>query len=252
MEKELPAHDWRRPPGGLRLARGEVHVWRADLARLVEQAQELTGVLSPDERERAARFRFERDRRRFALSRAALRIILGLYLESTPGSVRFTHNAFGKPMLDAADARGPLHFNASHSHELALYALSAEHEVGVDVEHIRAEFASEEVAARFFSRREVEALRGVAPELSVRAFFDCWARKEAYVKARGEGLSYPLDKFAVSVAPGETAALLCDELVPEETPRWLIAELHPADDYAAALAVRSREVKLKLFDLMHP
>jgi 4'-phosphopantetheinyl transferase len=236
---------------GPSLARGDVHVWRADLARLAAQTQELTDVLSPDELERIARFRFERDRRRFALSRAALRIILGLYLGSKPESVRFTHNSFGKPMVDAADARGPLHFNASHSHELALYAFSAEHEVGVDVEHIRAEFASEDVAARFFSRREVEALRGAAPELRARAFFDCWARKEAYVKARGEGLSYPLDKFAVSLAPGETAALLCDELAPEETPQWLIAELCPADGYAAALAVRSREVKLKLFDLPH-
>jgi 4'-phosphopantetheinyl transferase len=251
LEKDVPAQEWRRPPAGPRLARGDVHVWRADLARLDARAWELADVLSPDELERAARFRFERDRRRFVLSRAALRIILGIYIESKPESVRFTHNSFGKPMLGGDAARVPLHFNASHSHELALYAFSAEQEVGVDVEQIRAEFASEDVAARFFSRREVEVLRGVAPELRPRAFFDCWARKEAYVKARGEGLSYPLDKFAVSLAPGETAALLSDELDPAETPQWLIAELRPADGYAAALAVRSREVKLTLFDLPH-
>jgi len=252
LERELHTQEWRRPPAGPRLARGEVHVWRADLARLDARARELADVLSPDELERAARFRFERDRLRFVLSRAALRIILGLYLESKPDSVRFTHNSFGKPSVNEQAARVPLHFNASHSHELALYAFSAEREVGVDVEHMRAEFASEEVAARFFSRREVEALRGVATEQRPRAFFDCWARKEAYIKARGEGLSYPLDKFAVSLAPGETAALLCDELAPEETPQWLVAELRPADGYAAALAVRAREVKLKLFDLTHP
>lgn len=248
MEKDLPAQEWRLPPARPRLARGDVHVWRADLSRLDARARELADVLSADELERAARFRFERDRLRFVLARAALKIILGLYLESKPDSVCFTHNSFGKPSVDAAGARGPLHFNASHSHELALYAFSAEQEVGVDVEHIRAEFASEEVAARFFSRREVEALRGVAPEQRPRAFFDCWARKEAYVKARGEGLSYPLDKFVVSLAPRETAALLCDELAPEEPPEWFLAELRPAPDYAAALAVRSRGVKLKLFD----
>lgn len=248
MERELHTQEWGRPRASPRLARGEVHVWRADLARLGAESQRLADVLSPDELERAARFRFERDRRRFVLSRAALRIILGLYLESKPDSVRFTHNSFGKPMLSEEAARVPLHFNASHSHELALYALSAEREVGVDVEQVRAEFASEEVAARFFSRSEVEALRGVAPGQRARAFFDCWARKEAYVKARGEGLSYPLDKFAVSLAPGETPALLTDELAPGEVSEWLVAELRAADGYAAALAVRSREVKLKLFD----
>jgi 4'-phosphopantetheinyl transferase len=249
LETDLPAQEWGQPPASPRPARGEVHVWRVDLARSAPRASRLADILSTDERERAGRFRFEKDRRHFVLSRAALRTILGLYLESSPESVRFTHNSFGKPLLAGDAARGPLHFNASNSHELALYAFSAEHEVGVDVEYVRAEFASEEVAGRFFSRREVEALRGLAPELRARAFFDCWARKEAYIKARGEGLSYPLDKFAVSLAPGETAALLEDEAAPEASTEWLLAELRPAPGYAAALAVRAREVKLKLFDL---
>lgn len=247
-ETDIPAHEWRRPPASPWPAGGEVHVWRVELARLYTLAAELACVLSPDERERAALFRFEKDRLRFTLSRAALRTLLGLYLESSPGSVRLTQNGFGKPFLASQTERGPLHFNASHSNEMALYAFSAEHEVGVDVEHVRAEFASEEIARHFFSRREVEALRGVAAGTRTRAFFDCWARKEAYVKARGEGLSYPLDKFAVSLRPGEPAALLADEVAPQETSEWSLAELHPAPDYAAALAVRSRDVKLELFD----
>src|SRR5215207_2728468 len=142
METDIPAQEWRRPRARPWPARGEVHVWRVELARLYTLAAELAGALSPDERERAARFRFEKDRLRFTLSRAALRTLLGLYLESSPGSVLFTQNSFGKPFLAGQTGRGPLHFNASHSKEMALYALSAEHEVGVDVEHVRAEFAS--------------------------------------------------------------------------------------------------------------
>lgn len=251
METDRPAQEWRPPPARPRLARGELHVWRAQLARLAPHASLLAEILSPDERERAARFLFTKDRLHFTLSRAALRTILGLYLESSPKSVRFAHNSFGKPLLVGEAASGPLHFNASNSHELALYAFSAEQEVGVDVEYIRPEFASEEIAGRFFSRRETAALLGLAPELRARAFFDCWTRKEAYIKAKGQGLSYPLDKFAVSLAPGEPAALLDDEAAPEETSRWLLAELHPAHGYAAALAVRARDVKLSLFDLPH-
>lgn len=248
METDIPAQEWRQPRASPWPARGEVHVWRVDLARLYMLAAELAGVLSPDERERAARFRFEKDRLRFTLSRAALRTLLGLYLESSPASVRLTQNSFGKPFLAGQTGRGPLHFNASHSKEMALYAFSAEHEVGVDVEHVRAELASDEIAQHFFSRREVEALRGVAAEMRTRAFFDCWARKEAYVKARGKGLSYPLDKFAVSLEPGEPATLLADEFAPQEASEWFLAELRPAPDYAAALAVRAHGVKLKLFD----
>lgn len=248
METDSRAQEWREPRASPWPTRGEVHVWRVDLARLGALVAELAGVLSLDERERAALFRFEKDRLRFTLSRAALRTLLGLYLETSPGSVRFTQNRFGKPLLAGQTGRGPLHFNASHSKEMALYAFSAEHEVGVDVEYVRAEFASDEIAQHFFSRREVEALRGVAAGMKTRAFFDCWARKEAYVKARGEGLSYPLDKFAVSLEPGEPAVLLADEVSPQEITEWSLAELRPAPDYAAALAVRARGVKLELFN----
>ncbi|MCA1636078.1 MAG: hypothetical protein LC802_20905 [Acidobacteria bacterium] len=121
METDSRAQEWRQPRASPWPTRGEVHVWRVDLARLGALVAERAGVLSLDERERAALFRFEKDRLRFTLSRAALRTLLGLYLESSPGSVRFTQNRFGKPLLAGQTGRGPLHFNASHSKEMALY-----------------------------------------------------------------------------------------------------------------------------------
>lgn len=212
---------------------------------MAPHASLLAEILSPDERERADRFRFAKDRLHFTLSRAALRTILGLYLESSPKSVRFAHNSFGKPLLVGEAASGPLHFNASNSHELALYAFSAEQEVGVDVEYIRPEFASEEIAGRFFSRRETAALLGLAPELRARAFFDCWTRKEAYIKARGMGLSLPLDCFDVSLAPGEPAALLATRGTEPEAALWSLREIELENDYVAAIAVEGSGWRLR-------
>jgi len=158
--------------------------------------------LVPDERQRAERFRFERDRRRFIVAHGVLRDILGRYLKCSPAQVSFSYNQYGKPALAQESEAIGLRFNMSHSHEVALYALTRAREVGVDVELLREDFASLEIAERFFSRSEVALLNSLAPELRTDGFFNCWTRKEAYIKALGEGLSHPLDRFAVSLAPG--------------------------------------------------
>lgn len=163
--------------------------------------------------------------------------MLGRYLNIPPEQLRFCYGPYGKPGL-AEDSSGvPIRFNMSHSHELALYAVTREREVGIDIEYRREDFASEQIAQQFFSHGEVAALRALPAQAQVEAFFNCWTRKEAYIKATGQGLSLPLDQFDVSLAPGEQAALLSRQDQPQEASRWTLQELAPGDGYAAAVAV---------------
>lgn len=138
-----------------------------------------------------------------------------------------------------------LHFNVSHSNGLALYAVARGREIGIDLEFVREDIAGLEIAERFFSSREVSALRALAPSEYTVAFFDCWTRKEAYIKARGEGLSHPLHGFTVSLAPGTPAAILNIDADPHEAARWTLVALSPGDGYRAALAVEGRVAHLR-------
>jgi len=245
----LPLPPWVPPPDDLKLPDEEVHVWRAGLDLPTAQLERLHRVLSPDEQEKAARFHFEKDRQHFTAARGFLRMILGRYLGSDPGELRFSYNSYGKPSLAAEFSNPPLRFNLAHSHGLALFAFNRGRELGIDLESIRPDRATEEIAERFFAEAEVSALRSLPLEARVRAFFDCWTRKEAFIKARGMGLSLQLDKFAVTLRPGETPALLSVADDPEALSRWILRNLEPADGYAAALAVEGHDWKLKCFDV---
>ncbi|HZG52707.1 MAG TPA: 4'-phosphopantetheinyl transferase superfamily protein, partial [Pyrinomonadaceae bacterium] len=194
---------WVDPPPATLLADGEVHLWRASLAQTPDALRRLYSTLAPDESAKAARYHFPRDRDHYIAARGLLRQLLGRYLAQPPHALRFAYGAYGKPSLDGATAAADLRFNLSHSHELALYAFARGREVGIDIEHIRADFADDDIAARFFSAREVSMLRALPARARTSAFFNCWTRKEAYIKARGEGLSHPLDQFDVSLTPGE-------------------------------------------------
>lgn len=237
---------WQDARGTPALGSREVHVWRVD-ARVASDAGRLFALLAPDEVERARRFRFEKDRTRFAVARGLLRTMLGRYLRAEPSRLRFSHNDYGKPALADAGDESPLRFNVAHSGDIVLLAFTRGREIGVDVEKLRADFATEEIAARFFSRREVEALAALPNELRVRSFFRCWTMKEAYIKARGEGLSLALDGFAVSVDPREPASLLWSQGGSEEIARWSLWDLSPGDAYAGALAAEGRGLRVKRF-----
>ena len=225
------------------LARGDVHVWHASLSVDRPSQDELLGTLSPDERARAERFHFERGRDRFITGRGLLRAILARYLARPPEALRFDYSLHGKPRLSGSDG-DRLRFNVSHSHDLALYAITEDRELGVDVERIEPRL-EKGIAERFFSPGEVAALRALPAEVQSEAFFACWTRKEAYVKAKGEGLSFGLDQFEVSLAPGEPAALLRTIADPDEACRWSLRELAPEPGYAAAVAVEGRDVEVR-------
>src|SRR6185295_9129337 len=201
-----------------------------------ESTDEMNASLSRDEHHRAARFHFDRDRQRFLLAHASLRVILGRYLNVAPASLAFAQNEFGKPFLINPEAAG-FHFNLSHSEDLALVSVTREREVGVDIEFIRPSFATIDVAEHFFSVAEVYTLTGLDPDYRTQGFFNCWTRKEAYIKARGEGLSLALDSFDVSLAPDVPVALLQTRFDPSDVSRWSLHEIFPAPNYVAAIAI---------------
>jgi 4'-phosphopantetheinyl transferase len=229
---------WSLPPANLALPNDEVHVWRACLDQPTTILERLAQTLSADEQRRAERYYFERHRLRFIVARGVLRVILGHYLGLEPHQVRFTYGAQGKPALAICEDRGSLDLNLSHSQELALYAVTRRRQVGIDLEYIRPVVEAEQIAARTFSVQESQVWRTLPEATKREAFFNCWTRKEAYIKAIGDGLSRPLDQFDVSLAPGEPAKLLNVAGHPEEAAQWSIQELKPAPGYAAALAVK--------------
>jgi 4'-phosphopantetheinyl transferase len=224
---------------------GEVRLWQAPLDDPPRPLALLWETLSADERARANRFRLERDRRRFAACRGLLRALLAPLVGQGPDALRFTYGARGKPALAGQEAADGLRFNVSHSDGVALYAVTRGRELGVDLEHVRPVQYVERIAERFFSTPERDALSGLPADLRLDGFFTCWTRKEAYVKARGEGLGYPLDRFAVTVVPGGEARLWAAGGADErETAPWSLTALPQPDGYIAALAVEGHDWRL--------
>lgn len=228
---------WRHPSEDPPLNLGDVHVWRVRLDSLPWPVPGWHETLSTGERARGERFCFPVDRRRFLTAQLALRYILGGYLKIEPGRLAFCRNAYGKPALSEATGGAFLRFNLSHSQGLALYAVAREREVGIDVEYVCSSLAGESIAEQFFSPQEVAALRALPRQAQVIAFFNCWTRKEAYIKAKGQGLSLALDQFDVSLVPGEPARLIETRPDPQEAERWTLREFAPCPGYVAALAV---------------
>lgn len=222
----------------------EVHVWLASLDLPGSKVVTFKRTLADEEIKRAERFHFDKDRDRFIVARGLLRKILGCYARKEPGGLQFRYSAYGKPELtDEADGQNVC-FNVSHSHGLALYAVTHNRGIGVDIELIRPDFADEKIAERFFSTGEVATLRSLPKEVQPRAFFNCWTRKEAYLKALGDGLSRPLGDFEVSLVPGEPAKLLRVGWDPAEIQRWSLRELEPAFGYVGAIAVEGQDCRI--------
>ena len=194
------------------------------------------------------RFRFERDRRRYLVGRGLLRMLLGRYLGMTPHQVRFEYTVAGKPHLAPSQGERLLRFNLTHSGELLLIAVTDGRALGIDVEEVRNDIDVGEIAAHFFSPNEQRDLATLSGPRRIDAFFECWTRKEAYVKARGEGLSLPLDQFDVSLLPGESVRLIETRPDPAEARRWQLEALSVADGYKAALAVEGKGWALQCVD----
>lgn len=223
----------------LELPAGEIHLWAVRLDPPHEQAERLGRALSLDERQRAERFRFDRHRRRYVVGRGALRALLAGYLGTRPELVAFGYGPRGKPFLAAPPAGTPegLFFNLSNSDELALVGFVRGTEIGVDVEFLKPMPDLEQIAERFFSESERLVLRRLPEHQKREAFFNCWTRKEAYLKAVGEGLAAPLDSFDVTLAPGEPPRMLTLRGDAERAARWFYRDFRPAQEFIGALAI---------------
>ena len=243
---------WGFPPATIILGSDEVHVWQATLDEPPSQIESFLHTLAADEQMRAERFYFQKDREHFITAHGVLRVILSLYLNRAPKCLSFRYSSHGKPALVQESGEDALRFNMSHSHGVALYAVARGREVGIDLEFIRRDLEVEQIAERFFSRQEIATLRALPADLRRDAFFLCWTRKEAYIKARGEGLSLPLDQFDVSLIPGEPAALLSTRPDSDEALRWSLQELPLASGYMAALAVEGRGWSLSCWEWARP
>jgi 4'-phosphopantetheinyl transferase len=231
-----------------RIDTGDVHVWRGSLEE-EERARELKPLLSPDEIERANRFRFPEHRRRFVVARGTLRQLLSRYLGVEAREVTFAYSEEGKPSLHPRHA-SDLFFNVSHSEDVAAFSFTVAREIGVDVEMIRHDVDVDEIPRRFFSSAEQEGLAGLHGAEKYQGFFNCWTRKEAYVKAVGSGLSLPLRDFDVSLLPGEPARLLATRPDPEVAQRWQMASLDFGQSCAAAVVVEGAIAHIQARDFV--
>lgn len=206
-----------------------------------ESVRESVALLSDVERQRASRFAFDRDRNQFIIARARLRQLLAARLEVRPESVELMYGARGKPALARRFSRSGLRFNISHSNDVAVYAFAVGREIGIDVEAVRVIKYADSIAARLFSQFESNAYLALDPEEKPLGFFNCWTRKEAFIKALGEGLYYPLDRFDVSLAPGDPVNILRVEDKRGNDCGWHLDAFCPAPGYVAAIVTEIPE-----------
>jgi 4'-phosphopantetheinyl transferase len=213
---------------------GDIHIWEFRSEMPGARPEDIAALLSPDERERAARFHFQRDAQRFTVTRARTRAILGAYLQSDPRELKFTYSAREKPSLSNASA--DIRFNVSHSGDQALVAVAKGREIGIDIEQIRSNVECEQLAERFFSLAERKFMRDLPDDQKLRTFFRLWTCKEAFLKAHGIGLSRPLSSFDVSLEDGPGLLLRIKGDAGEEN-RWSLVELESVSRYPAAAVV---------------
>lgn len=211
-----------------------VHLWQRRLDASAEEVNTYYRLLSSEEQERALRFRVERPRTEFVLTRGTLRTLLAQYLGITPQEVQFRYEVRGKPALEGESR---LCFNVSHTDGLALMAFVMRRTIGIDVENLVRGVDGQRLAERFFSERERQALRPLRGDELQAAFFRCWTRKEAYIKAKGDGLSLALPEFDVSIAEHDRDALLATRPDPSEAARWTVCDVPMGTGYVAAVAV---------------
>src|SRR5215471_4397564 len=224
----LPECAWNQAPVDLVLASNEVHIWHVSLEQPHSTVQQLSDTLSVDERVRAERYHFARDRQHFILARGLLRKILGSYMNVEPKLLEFCLGLYGKPALAYPSGSCVPYFNLSHSHGLALYAFTRDCEVGIDLEYIRPIEEAEQIAERYFSLQARNALRNLVPDELYKQFFIYWTRMEAYLKARGDGLAGLSDEHEITDAK-------------KSSMKWSIQSYVPSSGYVATVAIQEQD-----------
>jgi 4'-phosphopantetheinyl transferase len=230
----------------------EVHVWRLDLENLSPNTINFCyQLLSQDEKYRAERFYFKDDRDRFINTRAFLRYLLGSYTDFEPSMIEFSYNYYGKPSLSSKTKKSPIHFNLTHSKDIVLYAFSFNYLLGIDIEYIRHDIQWKEIADSLFSENENSIIENIDPKLQIEVFYQCWTRKEAFLKGLGLGLSIPLNQFEVSMRPDEVEVQLKINWNAQEGLDWKLWNLPSINSYSVALATRGTPHRVRSFNCFH-
>lgn len=236
----LTETDWQKPENIPELQPNEVHLWRLPLA----DTKGKTALLTEEEKQRFARMHFTKDRAVRTTTRTRLRELLGAYTNTNPTDIRLAYATHGKPYLPDFPALG---FNVSHAGDWAVIAFAAGLEIGVDTEETDRSFRVESLAGRFFSRLEVPVILGLPEAERHRAFYLAWTRKEAIIKARGDGLRLPLNEFGVSILGEEPVRVLHTDWREDEYRRWRLRSFTVAEDYPGAVAWLGEERIIRFF-----
>jgi 4'-phosphopantetheinyl transferase len=244
LELDMPQIDliknWLPPAGDISLGDADVHIWMASIELPDATISRLSAFLSKDELERAARFLHDRHRNKYIAGRAMMRDVISRYVDDGPEDIAFAYLSHGKPELSGELRNSGIEFNLSHSGEVALCAVARNSAVGVDVEHIRELRDMQGLANRFFSSSEAEQLAREQEDQQLASFFRCWTRKEAYVKAIGQGITCPLDSFAVSLTADAPTRLLHIDQDSTIAAAWTMVTIIPAQQYVGALATTGK------------
>ncbi len=211
------------------------HLWYCNFDENLKNLQHYGTVLSDDEAARSLRFKFLKDRQSYIISRGILRILLGKYTHTKPEQLAFIYGKYGKPSLNS-----PIKFNISHSGNMAVFGFTINDEIGVDIEYIKPDVEVMHLVENFFSETEIAMLKSLPEAIQKKAFYRCWTRKEAFIKAEGSGLSFPLDQFSVSVDDDEVANLLETKWNTNKKNNWALHSCVPKADYIAAVAVENK------------
>ncbi len=245
-----PQNYWVTPPTDRTLHDDEVHVWLASYKMFHAQLPELHNLLAIDEAKKSAQFYFEKDRERFIVTHGLLRKLLAGYTNTPPAQLNFQYNIYGKPALASSVQKKLLDFNLSHTQDLIVYAFTSIRAIGIDIEYRRTDIEYEQLARRYFSPFEHAELRRLPLPLRQQAFFDCWTRKEAYIKARGMGLSLALDSFDVTVQLDAPVKLLASRESAQEATRWRFAPLPMSSDYAGTVVAEGQDWQVHHWQLL--
>lgn len=239
---------WKQPPSISALKENQVHLWRVDFKAHHSNLNQLCQLLSNDEKARAKRFLFEADHARYVIGRGILRTLLENYTKIRAFDILFEYGESGKPTLSHRHV-SPLQFNISHAENIGLFGFTLRDRIGVDVEKVQASFPTMEIAQNFFSPQEVKHLQQIPHDKEQNAaFFRCWTRKEALIKALGGGLSIPLKHFSVSLKENFPVRLYNLEQLSETTSEWTLFSIQPQSGYIGAVAVNNPHSQLVLYN----
>lgn len=243
---DLLADIWQIPDINITLQDNEAHLWLVNINKSFRDLDYYTALLSPEEKKRSGRFHFSRDKNRNIITYAVLRLLISNYINIDPAQVMYKYNQYNKPEVANRKNSG-LGFNLSHSGNYIIYAFSLRREVGIDIEQKREINYADSIVKRFCSEKEKTEYFSFPPEQRNEIFLCCWTRKEAYIKARGEGLNFQLNNFTVSLNPADPPALLDVSDEPFEKQKWSLYDIEVHNGYYSTLAAEGKNLILRFF-----